>query len=32
VRARRFPTSEHTFSIDPGELEAFRRGLPELEG
>jgi 3-methyl-2-oxobutanoate hydroxymethyltransferase len=32
VRALRFPTSEHTFSIDPGELEAFRRGLPELEG
>ena len=27
VRARRFPTAEHTFSIDPNELAAFREGL-----
>jgi 3-methyl-2-oxobutanoate hydroxymethyltransferase len=31
VRSRRFPTAEHTFSIDPEELEAFRAGLAELE-
>jgi 3-methyl-2-oxobutanoate hydroxymethyltransferase len=27
VRTRRFPSAEHTFSIDPGELRAFREGL-----
>jgi 3-methyl-2-oxobutanoate hydroxymethyltransferase len=27
VRAARFPAPEHTFSIDPGELRAFREGL-----
>ena len=27
VRARRFPAAEHTFSIDPAELAAFRDGL-----
>jgi 3-methyl-2-oxobutanoate hydroxymethyltransferase len=27
VRARRFPAAEHTFSIDPAELERFRAGL-----
>ena len=27
VRARRFPAAEHTFSIDPNELAAFREGL-----
>ena len=27
VRARRFPAVEHTYSIDPSELEAFREGL-----
>jgi 3-methyl-2-oxobutanoate hydroxymethyltransferase len=31
VRTRRFPTAEHTFSIDPEELEAFRAGLAGLE-
>jgi 3-methyl-2-oxobutanoate hydroxymethyltransferase len=31
VRTRRFPTAEHTFSIDPQELEAFREGLAGLE-
>ena len=30
VRARRFPASEHTFSIDPGELAAFRERLATL--
>jgi 3-methyl-2-oxobutanoate hydroxymethyltransferase len=30
VRTRRFPTAEHTFSIDPQELEAFREGLERL--
>jgi len=30
VRTRRFPTAEHTFSIDPQELEAFREGLAGL--
>ena len=24
VRARRFPAAEHTYSIDPAELERFR--------
>jgi 3-methyl-2-oxobutanoate hydroxymethyltransferase len=32
VRARRFPASEHTFSIDPGELAAFREGLGAPRG
>ena len=32
VRTRRFPTAEHTFSIDPKELAAFRKGLAELDG
>jgi 3-methyl-2-oxobutanoate hydroxymethyltransferase len=27
VRTGRFPSAEHTFSIDPQELEAFRAGL-----
>ncbi len=27
VRGRRFPTAEHSFSIDPQELDAFRQGL-----
>jgi 3-methyl-2-oxobutanoate hydroxymethyltransferase len=27
VRQRHFPAAEHTFSIDPGELEAFSAGL-----
>jgi 3-methyl-2-oxobutanoate hydroxymethyltransferase len=27
VRAQRFPSAENTFSIDPGELAAFREGL-----
>jgi len=27
VRARRFPAPEHTYSIDPGELEGLRAGL-----
>ncbi|HEY7965604.1 MAG TPA: 3-methyl-2-oxobutanoate hydroxymethyltransferase [Solirubrobacteraceae bacterium] len=27
VRQRHFPVAEHTFSIDPGELEAFSAGL-----
>ena len=31
VRTRSFPTPEHTFSIDPKELAAFREGLAELE-
>jgi 3-methyl-2-oxobutanoate hydroxymethyltransferase len=31
VRGGRFPTAEHTFSIDPQELEVFRRGLTALE-
>ncbi len=31
VRSRRFPTAEHTFSIDPRELAAFRVGLADLE-
>ncbi len=31
VRTRTFPTAEHTFSIDPQELEAFREGLAGLE-
>jgi 3-methyl-2-oxobutanoate hydroxymethyltransferase len=31
VRTRRFPTAEHTFSIDPKELAAFREGLAGLE-
>ena len=31
VRTGRFPTAEHTFSIDPGELAAFREGLSALE-
>jgi hypothetical protein len=31
VRSGRFPTAEHTFSIDPQELEAFRQGLAALE-
>jgi 3-methyl-2-oxobutanoate hydroxymethyltransferase len=30
VRARRFPTAEHTFSIDPAELESFRAQLPSV--
>jgi len=30
VRSRRFPTPEHTFSIDPAELEAFRAGLDAI--
>jgi 3-methyl-2-oxobutanoate hydroxymethyltransferase len=31
VRTGRFPTAEHTFSIDPVELAAFREGLEALE-
>ena len=31
VRTRRFPTAEHSFSIDPGELRGFREGLAEFE-
>ena len=31
VRGRRFPTAEHTFSIDPGELAQFRAHLPDGE-
>ncbi len=31
VRSRRFPTPEHTFSIDPQELAGFRDGLAKLE-
>ena len=27
VRTKRFPGPEHTYSIDPDELEAFRAGL-----
>jgi 3-methyl-2-oxobutanoate hydroxymethyltransferase len=30
VRTGRFPTAEHTFSIDPVELAAFREGLAAL--
>jgi 3-methyl-2-oxobutanoate hydroxymethyltransferase len=30
VRSGRFPTAEHTFSIDPQELETFRQGLAAL--
>jgi 3-methyl-2-oxobutanoate hydroxymethyltransferase len=30
VRGRQFPASEHTFSIDPGELEGFVAGLGDL--
>jgi 3-methyl-2-oxobutanoate hydroxymethyltransferase len=30
VRGRRFPTAEHTFSIDPQELAAFREGLAKI--
>jgi 3-methyl-2-oxobutanoate hydroxymethyltransferase len=30
VRSGRFPTVEHTFSIDPQELEAFQQGLAAL--
>jgi 3-methyl-2-oxobutanoate hydroxymethyltransferase len=30
VRAQRFPASEHTFSIDPDELEGFRAGISDL--
>ena len=30
VRTGRFPTAEHTFSIDPAELTAFREGLAAL--
>jgi 3-methyl-2-oxobutanoate hydroxymethyltransferase len=29
VRARRFPADEHTYAIDPDELEAFRRYLDQ---
>jgi 3-methyl-2-oxobutanoate hydroxymethyltransferase len=32
VRAARFPASEHTYSIDPEELERFRARLPEFAG
>jgi 3-methyl-2-oxobutanoate hydroxymethyltransferase len=31
VRGGRFPTAEHTFSIDPQELETFRQGLAALQ-
>lgn len=31
VRGLRFPTQEHTFSIDPDELAAFKAGLATLE-
>jgi len=31
VRTRRFPTAEHSFSIDPAELRGFREGLAEFE-
>ncbi|HEY5198568.1 MAG TPA: 3-methyl-2-oxobutanoate hydroxymethyltransferase [Solirubrobacteraceae bacterium] len=27
VRGRRFPAAEHTYSIDPGELDAFTEGI-----
>lgn len=30
VRTRQFPSSEHTFSIDPGELSGFSDGLAAL--
>jgi 3-methyl-2-oxobutanoate hydroxymethyltransferase len=30
VRAGRFPTSEHTYSIDPSELEDFKARLPRV--
>jgi 3-methyl-2-oxobutanoate hydroxymethyltransferase len=30
VRAERFPASEHTFSIDPDELEGFKAGISDL--
>ena len=29
VRARRFPGAEHVYSVDPEELEAFRRYLDQ---
>jgi 3-methyl-2-oxobutanoate hydroxymethyltransferase len=32
VKTRRFPSSEHTFSIDPAELAAFIAGLPGTAG
>jgi 3-methyl-2-oxobutanoate hydroxymethyltransferase len=32
VRAKRFPLGEHTFSIDPEELAAFKAGLPGQAG
>jgi 3-methyl-2-oxobutanoate hydroxymethyltransferase len=32
VRTGRFPSPEHTYSIDPEELESFRARLPELGG
>jgi 3-methyl-2-oxobutanoate hydroxymethyltransferase len=31
VRTRRFPTAEHSFSIDPAELRGFREALAEFE-
>ena len=31
VRTQRFPTAEHSFSIDPEELLGFRAGLAALE-
>ena len=31
VRGRRFPAAEHTFSIDPTELEGFLAGLPDAD-
>jgi 3-methyl-2-oxobutanoate hydroxymethyltransferase len=32
VRAARFPAPEHTYSIDPDELERFKARLPEFAG
>jgi 3-methyl-2-oxobutanoate hydroxymethyltransferase len=29
VRARRFPGDEHTYAIDPEELESFRRYMDQ---
>jgi hypothetical protein len=29
VRGHRFPAAEHTFSIDPGELDEFLAGVGE---
>jgi 3-methyl-2-oxobutanoate hydroxymethyltransferase len=32
VRSHRFPAAEHTFSIDPGELDEFLAGVAAQRG